>query len=93
MTELYHNWRSLIRPRSIVSEDGPNPERFGKFVAKPLEPGFGTTLGNALRRVLLSSLQGTAITSVRIDGVLHEKAVQVHLPMLLARAPVVAVLV
>jgi DNA-directed RNA polymerase subunit alpha len=72
MTELYHNWRSLIRPRSIVAEEVRNPERYGKFVAKPLEPGFGITLGNALRRVLLSSLQGSAITSVRIDGVLHE---------------------
>ena len=72
MTELYHNWRSLIRPRSIVAEEVRNPERFGKFVARPLEPGFGTTLGNALRRVLLSSLQGTAITAVKIDGVLHE---------------------
>ena len=72
MTELYHNWRSLIRPRSIVSKEAPNPERYGEFVAKPLEPGFGTTLGNALRRVLLSSLQGTAVTAVRIDGVLHE---------------------
>jgi DNA-directed RNA polymerase subunit alpha len=49
-----------------------NPDQYGKFVAQPLEPGFGVTLGNALRRVLLTSLQGTAITSVRIDGVLHE---------------------
>jgi len=72
MTELYHNWRTLIRPRSILNEEVRNPERYGKFVARPLEPGFGVTLGNALRRVLLSSLQGTAITSVRIDGVLHE---------------------
>jgi DNA-directed RNA polymerase subunit alpha len=72
MTELYHNWRTLIRPRSILTEEVRNPERYGKFVARPLEPGFGVTLGNALRRVLLSSLQGTAITSVRIDGVLHE---------------------
>jgi len=70
--ELYHNWRSLIRPRTIVAEEVQNPERYGKFVAKPLEHGFGITLGNALRRVLLSSLQGTAITAVRIDGVLHE---------------------
>ena len=51
-----------------VSEDG----RYGKFVCEPLERGYGTTLGNSLRRILLSSLQGAAITSIRIDGVLHE---------------------
>ena len=51
---------------------GSDPARHGTFVAEPLERGFGMTLGNALRRVLLSSLQGSAITSVHIDGVLHE---------------------
>ncbi|MBQ9365320.1 MAG: DNA-directed RNA polymerase subunit alpha [Schwartzia sp.] len=51
-----------------ISEDN----RYGKFVCEPLEPGYGTTLGNSLRRILLSSLQGAAITSIRIDGVLHE---------------------
>ena len=70
--EIYKNWRSLIRPRSLQQEDGAEAERYGKFTASPLEKGFGVTLGNALRRVLLSSLQGTAITAVRIDGVLHE---------------------
>ena len=51
-----------------ISEDN----RYGKFVCEPLERGYGTTLGNSLRRILLSSLQGAAITSIRIDGVLHE---------------------
>jgi DNA-directed RNA polymerase subunit alpha len=64
------NWRELIRPRQLEA-DGESP-RYGKFSCEPLERGFGTTLGNALRRVLLSSLQGAAVTSVRVDGVLHE---------------------
>ena len=71
-TENYRNWRNLIRPRQLIQEDVADGDRYGKFVAKPLEKGFGVTLGNALRRVLLSSLQGTAITAVKIDGVLHE---------------------
>jgi DNA-directed RNA polymerase subunit alpha len=58
-------------PKGLVA-DPANTERFGKFMLDPLERGFGTTLGNGLRRVLLSSLQGAAITSVRIEGVLHE---------------------
>lgn len=67
------NWRELIRPRQLDNEPGDEPpDRYGKFSCEPLERGFGTTLGNALRRVLLSSLQGSAITSVRITGVLHE---------------------
>lgn len=71
-TEIYRNWRTLIRPRRLVQDEVSNQDQYGKFTAQPLEPGFGVTLGNALRRVLLTSLQGTAITSVRIDGVLHE---------------------
>ena len=71
--EIHRNWRTLIRPRSLVQEDPErDPDGYGKFVASPLEKGFGVTLGNTLRRVLLSSLQGTAITAVQIDGVLHE---------------------
>jgi DNA-directed RNA polymerase subunit alpha len=66
------NWRELIRPRQLETEADEDAERFGKFSCEPLERGFGITLGNALRRVLLSSLQGAAITSVRIEGVLHE---------------------
>ena len=65
------NWRSLIKPRR-VDRDHRSTDTYGKFVVKPLERGFGITLGNALRRVLLSSLQGAAINSVKIEGVLHE---------------------
>ncbi len=66
------NWRDFIRPRRLEVEDETLNESYGRFACEPLERGFGTTLGNALRRVLLSSLQGAAITSVRINGVLHE---------------------
>ncbi|MCB9793310.1 MAG: DNA-directed RNA polymerase subunit alpha [Alphaproteobacteria bacterium] len=68
---IYSNWRSLIKPRGI-ERDPRSTETYGKFVARPLERGFGITIGNSLRRILLSSLQGAAITSVRFDGVLHE---------------------
>jgi DNA-directed RNA polymerase subunit alpha len=64
------NWRDLIRPRMLEIEE--RSDTYGKFSCEPLERGFGTTLGNSLRRVLLSSLQGAAITHVRIDGALHE---------------------
>ena len=66
------NWRDLIRPRSVPVDQDSLSERYGKFVCEPLERGFGTTIGNSLRRVLLSSLQGAAITAVKIDGALHE---------------------
>lgn len=66
------NWRTLIRPRRLKVEEEEDQTTYGRFSCEPLERGFGTTLGNALRRVLLSSLQGAAITSVRIGGVLHE---------------------
>ncbi|MCS6890548.1 MAG: DNA-directed RNA polymerase subunit alpha [Rhodovarius sp.] len=69
---LERNWRSLIRPDRLDVEPGADPTRFATLIAEPLERGFGVTLGNALRRVLLSSLQGAAVTGVRIDGVLHE---------------------
>lgn len=73
MVELLHkNWQDLIKPTKLEISSGSDPVRHGTFVAEPLERGFGMTLGNALRRVLLSSLQGSAITSVHIDGVLHE---------------------
>ncbi|MCB0322338.1 MAG: DNA-directed RNA polymerase subunit alpha [Bdellovibrionales bacterium] len=62
--------KDLIKPRRLDIEDGQ--PRYGKFVAGPLERGYGTTIGNSLRRILLSSLPGAAITSVRIDGVKHE---------------------
>ena len=71
---MHRNWRNLIKPKTLEFEREATSPNYGKFVARPLERGFGQTLGNALRRVLLSSLQGAAITSVRIDGVLHEFA-------------------
>jgi DNA-directed RNA polymerase subunit alpha len=69
---IAQNWRGLIRPRRLESEDESATTNYGRFWCEPLERGFGVTLGNALRRVLLSSLQGAAITSLRIKGVLHE---------------------
>jgi DNA-directed RNA polymerase subunit alpha len=64
--------RDLMKPKRIELEDASEDGRFGKLVVEPLERGFGLTLGNSLRRVLLSSLQGSAVTSVQIDGVMHE---------------------
>ena len=69
---LQKNWDSLIKPEKLGVEHGSDPTRTATVVAEPLERGFGMTLGNALRRVLLSSLQGAAVTAVQIDGVLHE---------------------
>jgi len=74
MAEAFNarNWRDLIKPRRMEIDQESLSQTYAKFVAEPLERGFGTTLGNSLRRVLLSSLQGAAITSVRIEGVEHE---------------------
>ena len=69
---LQKNWQDLIKPNRLEITPGRDRTRLATVVAEPLERGFGTTLGNALRRVLLSSLQGAAITTVHIDGVLHE---------------------
>jgi len=69
---IQKNWTDLIKPNKLVVEPGVDSARSATIVAEPLERGFGLTLGNALRRVLLSSLQGAAITSIKIDGVLHE---------------------
>ena len=66
------NWRDLIKPRGLQVDQESLTNTYGKFVAEPLERGFGITLGNSLRRVLLSSLQGAAITTVKIEGVEHE---------------------
>ena len=66
------NWRELIKPRRIEIDQARSTNTFGKFVCEPLERGFGTTIGNSLRRILLSSLQGAAIVTVRFDGVRHE---------------------
>jgi len=69
---IQRNWQDLIKPAKLhVTQDNSN-QSIATVVAEPLERGFGMTLGNALRRVLLSSLQGAAVTSVKIDGVLHE---------------------
>jgi len=69
--QIAKNWRELIRPRALESDSDP-AEQYWKFSCEPLERGFGVTLGNSLRRVLLSALQGAAVTAVRINGVLHE---------------------
>jgi DNA-directed RNA polymerase subunit alpha len=69
---IARNWRQLIRPRRLELEEAESSADYGRFWCEPLERGFGLTLGNALRRVLLSSLQGAAISSVKIAGVLHE---------------------
>ena len=69
---LQKNWQSLIKPEKLEVEPGAEPSRIATVVAEPLERGFGMTLGNAIRRILLSSLQGAAVTAVQIVGVLHE---------------------
>ena len=71
-TMMSRNWRDLIRPKGIQIDADSSTEFYAKFVCEPLERGFGITIGNSLRRVLLSSLQGAAITAVRIEGALHE---------------------
>jgi DNA-directed RNA polymerase subunit alpha len=72
VTLLQKNWQDLIKPNKLEVVSGRDRTRSATLVAEPLERGFGLTLGNALRRVLLSSLQGAAIKTVQIDGVLHE---------------------
>jgi DNA-directed RNA polymerase subunit alpha len=69
---LQKNWTELIKPNKLQIDSGNEPARMAMIVAAPLERGFGLTLGNALRRILLSSLQGAAVTSIQVDGVLHE---------------------
>jgi len=69
---LEKNWRDLIRPKALDVNKESLTDGYGKFVARPLERGYGLTLGNSLRRVMLSSLQGAAVTAVHIDGVVHE---------------------
>jgi DNA-directed RNA polymerase subunit alpha len=69
---IHKNWQELIKPTQLDVKPGADPSRMATAIAEPLERGFGLTLGNALRRILLSSLQGAAITSVQIDNVLHE---------------------
>ncbi len=69
---LSRNWRDLIRPRMLEKELDTLTATYGKFTCEPLERGFGITIGNCLRRVLRSSLQGASITAIRVDGALHE---------------------
>lgn len=69
---MYKNWTDLIYPQGIEVDHKSLSDNYGKFQVAPLERGFGTTIGNSLRRVLLSSLQGAAITAVQIEGVKHE---------------------
>jgi len=69
---MQRNWRSIIRPKRIEIDEATHTPFYGEFSAQPLERGFGITFGNTLRRILISSIQGAAIVSVRIDGVLHE---------------------
>ncbi len=72
MSLIQKNWQELIKPSKLNVQPGADPRRLASVVAEPLERGFGTTLGNALRRVLMSSLQGAAVTAIQIEGVLHE---------------------
>ena len=69
---VYRNWQELIKPEKVEIDQKKHSETYGKFICQPLERGFATTLGNSLRRVLLSSIQGAAITTVKIEGALHE---------------------
>jgi DNA-directed RNA polymerase subunit alpha len=72
MDTIWKNWRDLIKPRDVRIESDSRSDTYARFLAEPLERGFGTTLGNALRRVLLSSLQGSAVVGVKLEGALHE---------------------
>ncbi|MCC6625667.1 MAG: DNA-directed RNA polymerase subunit alpha [Deltaproteobacteria bacterium] len=69
---MYHNWRQLIRPKKLEVDHESLTSKYGRFVAEPLERGYALTLGNALRRILLSSLRGAAITGIQLEGALHE---------------------
>jgi DNA-directed RNA polymerase subunit alpha len=69
---IQKNWQELKKPSKLQVTAGDDAKRFATLIAEPLERGFGMTLGNSLRRILLSSLQGAAVTAVHIDGVLHE---------------------
>src|SRR6516225_2545870 len=65
-------WKGFQKPKRLASDVGSLTDKYGMFWAQPFERGFGTTIGNALRRVLLSSIEGAAVTAVKIEGVLHE---------------------
>ncbi|PHR23490.1 MAG: DNA-directed RNA polymerase subunit alpha [Desulfotalea sp.] len=69
---FHRNWHELIKPEKLEVDQSTHTDVYGKFVCQPLERGFATTIGNSLRRILLSSVQGVAITTVKIEGALHE---------------------
>ncbi|MCI5133417.1 MAG: DNA-directed RNA polymerase subunit alpha, partial [Candidatus Electrothrix sp. EH2] len=69
---FYKNWHTLVTPERLEVTRDSHTDRYGKFICQPLERGFAATIGNALRRILLSSIRGAAITSVRIEGADHE---------------------
>src|SRR3954465_4437670 len=68
----YRFWRDLIKPKGYEVEKETLNQEYGKFTDRPLERGYGVTLGNSLRRILMSSMMGSAVTAVRFDGVMHE---------------------
>jgi DNA-directed RNA polymerase subunit alpha len=72
MSTVYRHWTDLIKPKQLEVEEKSLTSTYGKFYAEPFERGFGQTIGNTLRRILLSSLMGTSIVAVRIKGILHE---------------------
>ena len=65
-------WKTFEMPKRLEVEQGSLTPNYGKFIAEPFERGYGTTIGNALRRVLISSIEGAAVTNIKIDGMLHE---------------------
>lgn len=69
---MYRNWQNIIRPKELIIDYISLSQSYGKFIIEPLEKGYGITLGNALRRILLSSLYGSAITSIYIENITHE---------------------
>ncbi len=72
MSKRYKNWRDLIKPREVEIDERTQSDTYAEFVAEPFERGFGTTVGNSLRRILLSSIVGAAVTKIKIEGALHE---------------------
>src|SRR5512134_3723400 len=72
MSIMYKHWTDLIKPKQLEVDEKSLTPTYGKFYAEPFERGFGQTVGNALRRILLSSLMGASIVAVRIKGILHE---------------------
>ena len=65
-------WRDLEMPKKLVLDESSSTDTYGKFIAEPFERGYGATIGNSLRRILISTIEGAAVTSIKSDGVLHE---------------------